>query len=105
MLKATTKARRHEESQRTFRVFVSSWLHFFGERCVQTSRFFTSASSAASRLRSAWSPSFGEARRSASGAKAAALIVLAVLSGAACRQDMHDQPKYIPLRESTFFVD
>jgi len=26
-----------------------------------------------------------------------------VLSG--CRQDMHDQPKYIPLRESTFFID
>jgi len=29
------------------------------------------------------------------------LIVLSV----ACRQDMHDQPKYIPLRESTFFAD
>src|SRR5205814_3779468 len=28
LLKATTKARRHEERQRTFRVFVSSWLHF-----------------------------------------------------------------------------
>ncbi|HEY1910234.1 MAG TPA: cytochrome c [Vicinamibacterales bacterium] len=26
-------------------------------------------------------------------------------SAAACRQDMHDQPKYIPLRESTFFRD
>jgi mono/diheme cytochrome c family protein len=24
---------------------------------------------------------------------------------AGCRQDMHDQPKYIPLRESTFFGD
>jgi mono/diheme cytochrome c family protein len=24
---------------------------------------------------------------------------------AACRQDMHDQPKYIPLRESSFFGD
>ena len=24
---------------------------------------------------------------------------------AACRQDMHDQPKYIPMRESTFFAD
>ena len=24
---------------------------------------------------------------------------------AGCRQDMHDQPKYIPLRESTFFAD
>jgi mono/diheme cytochrome c family protein len=30
---------------------------------------------------------------------------LLVLSAAACRQDMHDQPKYIPLRESTFFND
>src|SRR5712691_8427592 len=29
LLKATTKARRHEESQRAFRVFVSSWLHFY----------------------------------------------------------------------------
>ena len=28
-----------------------------------------------------------------------------VLAGPACRQDMHDQPKYIPLRESTFFAD
>ena len=35
------------------------------------------------------------------------LCVLCFLcvGGAACRQDMHDQPKYIPLRESTFFDD
>ncbi|MGE5245948.1 MAG: c-type cytochrome [Betaproteobacteria bacterium] len=33
---------------------------------------------------------------------AAALLLLA---GAGCRQDMHDQPKYIPLRRSTFFGD
>jgi mono/diheme cytochrome c family protein len=32
-----------------------------------------------------------------------ALVPLFLL--AACRQDMHDQPKYIPLRESTFFTD
>jgi mono/diheme cytochrome c family protein len=31
------------------------------------------------------------------------LFVLAVLCG--CRQDMHDQPKYIPLRPSDFFTD
>jgi mono/diheme cytochrome c family protein len=31
------------------------------------------------------------------------LCVLCV--SVACRQDMHDQPKYIPLRESTFFAD
>ena len=30
---------------------------------------------------------------------------LVVLTGSACRQDMHDQPKYIPLREATFFGD
>jgi mono/diheme cytochrome c family protein len=29
--------------------------------------------------------------------------VLALIAG--CRQDMHNQPKYIPLRESTFFAD
>jgi mono/diheme cytochrome c family protein len=28
-----------------------------------------------------------------------------VVAAAACRQDMHDQPKYVPLRESTFFGD
>ena len=32
----------------------------------------------------------------------AALVLLAM---AACRQDMHDQPKYVPLRASTFFSD
>jgi mono/diheme cytochrome c family protein len=31
--------------------------------------------------------------------------LIAVLGGSACRQDMHDQPKYIPLRESAFFGD
>jgi mono/diheme cytochrome c family protein len=34
-----------------------------------------------------------------------AVVVLAVLGLTGCRQDMHDQPKYIPLRESTFFAD
>jgi mono/diheme cytochrome c family protein len=33
-----------------------------------------------------------------------ALIVLLLL-GSACRQDMHDQPKYVPLRQSSFFGD
>ena len=27
------------------------------------------------------------------------------VSAAGCRQDMHNQPKFIPLRESTFFAD
>ena len=37
------------------------------------------------------------------GAAAAALITLSAAAG--CRQDMHDQPKYRPLRESAFFAD
>jgi mono/diheme cytochrome c family protein len=34
-----------------------------------------------------------------------AFLAVVVLAGSACRQDMHDQPKYIPLRESAFFGD
>jgi mono/diheme cytochrome c family protein len=33
------------------------------------------------------------------------LLALAALLVSGCRQDMHNQPKYIPLRESTFFND
>jgi mono/diheme cytochrome c family protein len=33
------------------------------------------------------------------------LLVLALTGLAACRQDMQDQPKYIPLRPSDFFQD
>ena len=32
-------------------------------------------------------------------------VVLALAASAACRQDMHDQPKYIPLRPTDFFAD
>ena len=32
-------------------------------------------------------------------------ILTAVFAFPGCRQDMHDQPKYIPLRESAFFGD
>jgi len=32
-------------------------------------------------------------------------LLALVAAGAACRQDMHDQPKYIPLRQSAFFGD
>jgi cytochrome c553 len=35
--------------------------------------------------------------------RSAALLLLLAL--AACRQDMHDQPKYRPLRQSAFFPD
>lgn len=33
------------------------------------------------------------------------VVLLALVSTMACRQDMHDQPKYIPLRPSEFFPD
>jgi mono/diheme cytochrome c family protein len=32
-------------------------------------------------------------------------LALSLAALAACRQDMHDQPKYIPLRPSSFFAD
>jgi mono/diheme cytochrome c family protein len=35
----------------------------------------------------------------------AAVIACALVGAIGCRQDMHDQPKYVPLRESTFFTD
>ena len=35
----------------------------------------------------------------------AVAFVCGALAAASCRQDMHDQPKYIPLRTSTFFAD
>ena len=33
------------------------------------------------------------------------ILALALAATTACRQDMHDQPKYKPLRESAFFAD
>ena len=36
---------------------------------------------------------------------AASALAGAVVAAAGCRQDMHDQPKYPPLRESAFFGD
>lgn len=33
------------------------------------------------------------------------IALLALLGAAGCRQDMHDQPKYIPLRASNFYED
>jgi mono/diheme cytochrome c family protein len=33
------------------------------------------------------------------------VLCLLCVSSAGCRQDMHDQPKYIPMRESSFFTD
>jgi len=34
-----------------------------------------------------------------------ALLLMALALAAACRQDMHDQPKYKPIRPSPFFAD
>ena len=33
------------------------------------------------------------------------IVVFVAVIGTGCRQDMHDQPKYVPLRESRFFGD
>ncbi len=35
----------------------------------------------------------------------AGILAVVCATAAGCRQDMHDQPKYIPLRQSTFFGD
>jgi len=37
--------------------------------------------------------------------KPLAVAALCLLAATACRQDMHNQPKAIPLRESMFFKD
>ena len=36
---------------------------------------------------------------------ASIVVIVAFFTGVACRQDMHDQPKYVPMRASTFFGD
>jgi mono/diheme cytochrome c family protein len=46
-----------------------------------------------------------ENRFSAVSAVSALIAVFVAIVGAGCRQDMHDQPKYIPLRQSAFFND
>jgi mono/diheme cytochrome c family protein len=35
----------------------------------------------------------------------ALFVICLAVAGSACRQDMHDQPKYTPLRPSSFFAD
>jgi mono/diheme cytochrome c family protein len=50
--------------------------------------------------------SSGERRgEGASGRSLLMLIAIAVVSLAGCRQDMHNQPKYIPLRDSALFAN
>lgn len=43
--------------------------------------------------------------RTRSSSRLVLATVALAFSSVACRQDMHDQPKYIPLRASTFFAD
>jgi mono/diheme cytochrome c family protein len=47
----------------------------------------------------------GRAEQDISAGSALIVVFVLALVGSACRRDMHDQPKYIPLRESTFFTD
>jgi mono/diheme cytochrome c family protein len=46
-----------------------------------------------------------EQQFSAISAISALIVVFVALVSSACRQDMHDQPKYVPLRASPFFGD
>jgi mono/diheme cytochrome c family protein len=45
------------------------------------------------------------ARRAARGVMRGFVVAVLLLTAAGCRQDMHNQPKAIPLRESMFFKD
>jgi mono/diheme cytochrome c family protein len=56
-------------------------------------------------LPKAFSRAFGKAPRRANQLRRGAVLVLLAAAVTACRQDMHDQPKYRPLRESEIFVD
>ena len=56
----------------------------------QAMKSMSSAASASSALR---------------GGVQAAVLLASLLAVAGCRQDMHDQPKFVPLRESDFFAD
>jgi mono/diheme cytochrome c family protein len=50
---------------------------------------------------SAWGPTrINECRH-----RRLTLVVIAVVAFAGCRQDMHNQPKYIPLRDSALFAN
>jgi len=50
-----------------------------------------------------WTPANSEPR--AAKQRGTLAIAVSLLALAGCRQDMHDQPKYIPLRPSDFFAD
>lgn len=44
-------------------------------------------------------------KRDGAAGRARVALLVAALAGGACRQDMHDQPKYTALEASTFFAD
>ena len=56
-------------------------------------------------LPKAFSRAFGKAPGRADPFRRGAVLVLLAAAVTACRQDMHDQPKVRPLRESEMFVD
>ena len=53
----------------------------------------------------AFSKAFGKASRKTNQLRRGAALVLFAAALTACRQDMHDQPKYRPLRGSEIFAD
>ena len=53
----------------------------------------------------AFSKAFGKASRRTNQLRRGAVLVLLAAAVTACRQDMHDQPKVRPLRESEMFAD
>ena len=56
-------------------------------------------------LPKAFSRAFGKAPGKANQLRRGAVLVLLAAAVTACRQDMHDQPKYRPLRGSEIFAD
>jgi len=56
-------------------------------------------------LGKALSKAFGKATRRTNQLRRGAVLVLLAAAVTACRQDMHDQPKYRPLRGSDIFAD
>ena len=50
-------------------------------------------------------PEHAEQSVFSAGSAVSALIVVFAIAASGCRQDMHDQPRYDPMREAPFFTD
>ena len=50
-------------------------------------------------------PEHAEQSVFSAGSAVSALIVVFAIAAGGCRQDMHDQPRYDPMREAPFFTD